>query len=200
MTIYTCHDMIIPWQLASRAHVAVCRFPYEDAKRIEETIPGAKLNGVIHSHHDMNCDFSSEDEEYINKNNEISILARHAFQFTANARSRTACGRIAMAEAKVVPLTRDMFWVFQSLETDLFSRIKTVKKENKSDDTIWEYVYPTKDIAMESILDKILVTQSDGTAKTYTWKGDENVISSKHRTDNGKSNTTKGSDSCTATT
>lgn len=76
----------------------------------EQTISAAAVNnvgpvnmetvGVIHSHHSMGAFFSGTDDDYINQNNDISIVVAHD-GMKAQVRAKTPCGAYAIVDASV---------------------------------------------------------------------------------------------------
>lgn len=185
--LYTVHQMILPYQYASAAHVDVCLFPQADAKAIMENT-NAKLSGVVHSHHDMNISYSSTDEEYINVNNDVSILLRHNFSFEARARAKTACGKTAMIKAVVIPLLEDMLWMVQAMEQDYIHRVKSTKKEyavgyGKLKLNEWEYKHPTESIAHRQLEDTIYLTENTN-VRAYIIGGNTDEFISADTADN----------------
>lgn len=53
--------------------------------------------GVIHSHHNMPAQFSGTDNEYINKNNDLSIVVSHK-EMNSVVRYKTPCGSFTFIE------------------------------------------------------------------------------------------------------
>jgi proteasome lid subunit RPN8/RPN11 len=56
--------------------------------------------GVIHSHHNMPAQFSGTDNEYINKNNDLSIVVSHK-EMNSVVRYKTPCGSFTFIEPTI---------------------------------------------------------------------------------------------------
>jgi hypothetical protein len=86
----TVSDIRIPKQTASSASVT----------DIDTTIVDEDIIGVIHSHHGMGSKFSGTDEEWINKNNDISLcISNNGIE--GHVRFKTECGCYKLIKANV---------------------------------------------------------------------------------------------------
>ena len=83
-------DIAIPKQRVNGTHVG-------NVLLEEDEIP---IAGVIHSHHDMGNFFSGTDDEYVNQNHNISLVATNK-KITGQVRWKTPCGALMDVEANV---------------------------------------------------------------------------------------------------
>ena len=89
---FNVHDLVIPDQIATGGSV----------DNVDYEFPmGLKVVGVIHSHHNMGASFSSKDDEWINKNHDISILVSHS-GVAAQCRWSSPCGAKKIVPGKIV--------------------------------------------------------------------------------------------------
>jgi len=85
------NDFMIPKQVVNSVNV----------KDIVSPI-GKQYVGVIHSHHHMMNSFSGTDHEFINQNNDISILVTHK-EINGQIRMKTECGCFYVVPIEIMP-------------------------------------------------------------------------------------------------
>ena len=84
-------DMVIPKQTATSGSVNNISL---------ENYNESNIIGVIHSHHNMGASFSSTDNEWINKNHDISIVVSNSNMY-GKVRCKLPCGSIFITEADI---------------------------------------------------------------------------------------------------
>jgi len=87
----TVSDIRIPKQVASAGSVT----------DIDTTVVDEDVIGVIHSHHNMGSTFSHTDDEWINKNNDISLCISNR-GIDGHVRFKTPCGCYKLIKANVI--------------------------------------------------------------------------------------------------
>lgn len=108
-------DLYIPYQEVSSVTVDNIKSPEYNRMNII---------GVIHSHHNMNNSFSGTDDEYINKNHDISICVSSNMNMNAQVRWKTPCGSIKIIKGVVdIIYDKDISWIEEFLE-EVDKRIK----------------------------------------------------------------------------
>ena len=93
--------------------------------------------GVIHSHHNMSVEFSSTDNEYINKHNDISIVVSHT-NMNAVVRCKTPCGCFAFIKPTI---SLDLSSVINESDflTEIREKIKEPSKTNIDNIVLQDY-------------------------------------------------------------
>ena len=92
-------DMYIPKQHATTGNVS----------NIDSNIPdGMAIIGVIHSHHGMGAFFSGTDDDFINKNYNLSIVVSHT-EMKGQVRFKIPCGALKITPVKVQTLFPKLF-------------------------------------------------------------------------------------------
>jgi len=94
---YRVTDLFIPIQRASETFIG--NVECEEYNRL-------KVIGVMHSHHNMQIDFSGHDHDFINSNHNISLLANmsnhnNSYQITGQVRVQVPCGALYVVPADV---------------------------------------------------------------------------------------------------
>jgi hypothetical protein len=118
-------DLYFPKQIATSASVRPLEF-----------IQNKDLIGVIHSHHNMGHSFSGTDDEFINKNHDLSIVISNS-GYSGQAKGTTPCGYNITLPIKIetdygVDLDRDDF--LNHVESKLVEPEPVVKKVTASNE------------------------------------------------------------------